>query len=182
MAKQYTTEQFWQVYETLPEEIKNALWAPETGENIADIITKNGLDQHHDLIVDLCGQVFIGLTLPQELTGELEKLGIPPDTAKMTAQQLNGLVFYPIKPGLEKLHRPVGEKAIEKQELGIPTPRHSERVWAPEQTAEQAEGQDEYVVRQEPSSAEATAGEGKETREVFMEEQEREDLYREKAE
>lgn len=161
MPKPYTTEQFWQMYETLPEEIKNALWAPETGDNIAGIIEKNALDEYHDDIVDLCSQVFVGVVLPQQLARELEKLGIPTETAQMAAQQLNALVFYPAKLGLEKLHKQAGEKS-EATQVEIPTPRHSDR--------------DDYVVRTEPAETltepDIQAGG----------EQAKEDPYREKAE
>lgn len=135
MAKPYTTEQFWQIYETLPQDIQDALWAPETGDNIADIVTKNGLDQYHDEIVDLCGAVFLGFTLPHDIQAELEKLGIAPETAKIAAQQLNGLLFYPIKPGLQQLHRQVTAQEGDTPDLGVSAPRHSDTYTGGEYTA-----------------------------------------------
>lgn len=126
MAKPYTTEQFWHIYETLPKDIQDALWAPETNTNTEKIIAENGLDEHYDEILDLTGQVFLGLALPQDIQKGLEKLGIAPETAKIAAQQFNGLLFYPIKPGLQKLHQQVTKEEAEVVDLGIEAPRHSE--------------------------------------------------------
>lgn len=138
MTKPYTTEQFWQIYETLPQDIQDALWAPQTGDNIAEITTKNGLNQYQDQITDLCGAIFLGLALPQDLQGGLEKLGIPTETATLAAQQLNGLLFYPIKPGLQKLHKQVTNKEAGDVDLGVEAPRHSETYAG-----------DEYMVQPE---------------------------------
>jgi hypothetical protein len=161
MSKLYTSEQFWQTYETLPEDIQNALWEPKTGENIAQVIEKNELEEHHESIVDLCGAVFLGLILPQDLLGELKKLTIPADKATTAAKQLNSLVFYPIKPGLEELHRQVGERGIIKEKTRLTAPRHSPAK------------RSEYAPEPEPE----------EKREVFSQDQEqKEDAYRESIE
>ncbi|GEM_PF-5849931 len=166
MAKPYTTEQFWQMYEALPEEIKNALWAPETGDNIAQIIEKSELDEYHNDIVDLCSQVFVGVILPQALGAEIAKLGIPEEAAKSTAQQLNALVFYPAKLGLEKLHAHVGAKESAPTAIEIPTPRHSDHTETPQETEEQ----NDYIAHEEIA----------EEQPVFSEKEASGDVYREK--
>jgi len=153
MAKGYTTDQFWQIYKTLPESVRNALGSAETAENIDDIVTKNGLGSYQSQIVDICGQVFLGITLPQDIQEELQKLGIAPEAAKAAAQQLNGLLFYPIKTGLEKLHRNVARTEKTPERIDVAPARHNAKdiPKAPPPSPPQ-EGIDEYIVEQAPKT------------------------------
>ena len=103
--KDPSTEQFWKLQEKLPMELKDAVWSAETGDDIYEAITKYGVAEHGQKISWLVGQVLLGLLLPQEFPGEIEKLGIQKDAAEKIAREINRLVFYPVKPALEQLHR-----------------------------------------------------------------------------
>ena len=41
MEEKYTKEQFWKLYETLPQELKDTLFAEETGDDIYNICKRN---------------------------------------------------------------------------------------------------------------------------------------------
>ncbi|MBI2123695.1 MAG: hypothetical protein HYU04_00360 [Candidatus Wildermuthbacteria bacterium] len=102
---QYTKEQFWKLYEKLPQELKDALWAEETGDAIYEVCQKYKTTKHLQDISWLAGQVLVGLVLPQEFSAEIQKLGIAKKSTEMIAREINRLVFYPVKPALEQLHR-----------------------------------------------------------------------------
>src|SRR3989344_838902 len=129
VQKPYTEEQFWRMYEKLPPDVKDALWGTETGDAIYDVCQKNGAQEQHADVLQLCTNVFLGLMLPQELEKALvEKAGLDQTTATNIAAQLNGLIFYPVKAGLEQLHQQVGKTDKQGSPVGIPTPRHAGRI------------------------------------------------------
>ncbi len=106
MPKKYTQEQFWELYEKLPQELKDALFAEETGNNISEICKKNGAEKNLEAIVDFVGQVLIGVLAPEDFQENLEKeMGFKKETAKKIAQEINRFIFYPVKPALEQLFK-----------------------------------------------------------------------------
>lgn len=105
MPKNNTSEKFWELYDKLPQELKDALFAEETGDNIYDVCKKNNLWDKSDDIVKSVGQVLLGLLTPDDFKKSLEKdLKLKPDTVKSVFQDLNRLIFYPVKPILDKMH------------------------------------------------------------------------------
>lgn len=106
MPKKYTPEQFWKLYEKLPQELKDALFAEETGNNIYDVCKRNKILENLDQIVEYVGQVLVGVLPPDEFQETLEKeMGIEKDLAKKVAQEINRFIFYPVKPLLEELYK-----------------------------------------------------------------------------
>jgi len=106
MVRKYTSEQFWKLYEKLPQELKDALFAEETGNNIYDICKRYGILENLEEIVEYVGQVLVGVTPPDEFQEALEKeLKLEKDIAKKTAQEINRFIFYPVKPLLEELYK-----------------------------------------------------------------------------
>jgi len=106
MAEKYTREQFWKLYEKLPQELKDALFAEETGNNIYDICERNGISENLDQIVEYVGQVLVGLLPPNEFQETLEKeLRLEPEIAKKVYQEIFRFIFYPVKTSLEELYK-----------------------------------------------------------------------------
>ena len=106
MAKKYTSEEFWKLYEKLPQELKDALFAEETGNNIYDICKKNGVEENLEAIVDLIGQVLVGVLVPEDFQETIEKeLRLEKKAAKKITQEINRFIFYPVKPALEQLYK-----------------------------------------------------------------------------
>jgi len=73
MPKKYTSEQFWQLYKKLPQELKDALFAEETGNNIYEICKRNEIEENLEEIVDYVGQVLLGVLPPEDFQKTLEK-------------------------------------------------------------------------------------------------------------
>ena len=106
MPKKYTPEQFWKLYEKLPQELKDALFAEETGDNIHDICERNGVLENLDQVVDYVGRVLVGLLPPDDLQETLEReLEIDKERAKKIGQEINRFIFYPVKASLEELYK-----------------------------------------------------------------------------
>ena len=106
MPKKYTREEFWKLYEKLPQELKDALFAEETGNNIYETCKRNGVENNLDQIVEYVGQVLVGVLPPDEFQATLEKeVKLNKDVAKKVAQEINRFIFYPVKSSLEELYK-----------------------------------------------------------------------------
>lgn len=106
MPKEYTKDQFWKLYEKLPEELKEAIFSEETANNIFDICTRNGIeDDRISEVARYTGRVLLGVLPPDEFQETLEKeLKIEKEVAKKTTHEINRFIFYPVKTSLEELH------------------------------------------------------------------------------
>lgn len=133
---EYTNEQFWKLYEKLPQELKDALFAQETGDSIYEICQKYEATDYLQEISWLTGQVLVGLVLPQEFSAEIQKLGVAKESAELIAREINRSVFYPVKPALEQLHRMEIEVSAK-----VVTPQPQE---IQEEKPEEPRGEDTY--------------------------------------
>jgi len=106
MPEKYTKEQFWELYKKLPQELKDALSAEETGNNIYEICKRYEIEENLDQIVDYIGQVLLGILPPEEFQETLEKeLTLEKEVAKKVTREINRFVFYPVKSSLEELYK-----------------------------------------------------------------------------
>lgn len=101
-----TRDQFWKLYEQLPSELKEAIFAGETADHIGDICERNGVAQEKiPEVARYTGRVLLGVLLPDEFQGVLEKeVGIKKDIAQQVAREINRFVFFPVKASLEQIH------------------------------------------------------------------------------
>ena len=118
MPKKYTSEQFWNLYEKLPQELKDALFAEETGNNIYEICQRNEIEDNLNQIVEYVSQVLVGVLAPEDFQEILGKeLKLKKEVTKKVAQEINRFIFYPVKPALEQLYEvkvTSPEKTLEK--------------------------------------------------------------------
>jgi hypothetical protein len=102
---EYTREQKWNLYKKLPQELKDAYGAEETGEAIYNTCVENGVEEKLSQIVDFTGQVLLGLLPPEEFQYTLEKnLDLDKETAKKITHGINRFVFSPVKEALSRLY------------------------------------------------------------------------------
>ncbi|MBZ1348505.1 MAG: hypothetical protein KYQ20_01975 [Candidatus Nealsonbacteria bacterium] len=115
MPKEYTTEQFWKLYEKLPEELQKAIFSMETANNIWDICERNNIEKVSS-IAKYVGNVLVGVLAPEDFQETLEKeLKIEKEQAKETSREINRFIFYPIKEALWRLYHP---SPLDKPEPG----------------------------------------------------------------
>ncbi|MDO8577286.1 MAG: hypothetical protein Q7R55_00205 [Candidatus Wildermuthbacteria bacterium] len=110
MKTEYSKERLWKAYQQLPEELREAIAFLDVADHIYEIAQNNGVDVEDDqslkTISQLVAYTLMGLLLPSDLEKELRgALNLTSATSKKIAQQLNRLVFYPVKPALEQLHK-----------------------------------------------------------------------------
>lgn len=107
MAKEYTKEELWKLYEKLPEELKEAIFSERTAENIFNICSRNGIeDERISKIAKYVGRVLMGLLPPNEFQGILEKeLKLGKEMAKGIDREVERFIFYPVKADLEKIYK-----------------------------------------------------------------------------
>ena len=137
MEEENTREAFWNNYEKLPDELKDAIFAESTTDNISNVCTNNGLPE--ELIPEVSkftGKVLMGLLSPKEfpITLELE-LNLDSNQARNIASEIDRLVFGHLRISLNKLYIDnIAEKEkvsdnkkeegieIKKEEIEIPRP------------------------------------------------------------
>lgn len=141
MSHQYTQEQIDKILEKLPEELQEAIFSVETAQEIGQVGDTYGItDERLNRISEYVGFVLMGLILPQEFSGMLEKeIELPKTLAEAIARDLNRLVFYPVKPALEQLH----QMEI-KVEAKVVTPAPEENKQPPKEESEEGNGPDSY--------------------------------------
>jgi hypothetical protein len=107
MPKQYTKEELWKLYEKLPQELKDAVFAEETANQIGDIcerykVPKNIISE----IAKQVGNVLLGILPPEDLQEILEKeIKLEKSAAKKVTQEITRFIFYPVRTELEKLYQ-----------------------------------------------------------------------------
>jgi hypothetical protein len=107
MAKEYTKDQIWELFEQLPEELKDAIFAVKTADEIHMACEKNNVEKEKiPAIAKLTGNVMLGILPPDEFQTALEKkIGLKPDVAKKVLSQINRFIFFPIRNELEQLYK-----------------------------------------------------------------------------
>ncbi len=106
MLEKYTSEQFWKLYNKLPQELKGALFAEEMGNDIYEICERNDVLDQHKQILALVSRVLLGTLPPKEFEEMLKKeLKLTKETIKKVVQEINRFIFYPVRPSLEELYR-----------------------------------------------------------------------------
>ena len=168
-TQQYSQDEMWKIYETLPEELKQAVFSAENADHTFAICERHGINECSQ-VASLIGLVLMGVMLPRDFEAALMKdLALDSDAAQRVTQEVNRFIFYPVKQGLEQLHaKPGGTKDAE---VGIATPRHSDELVG--QKIPQAE---EGYVLEQPSE------EREKPKEVFSKEHRKPDTYREPIE
>src|SRR3989338_6990227 len=102
----YTDQQIAQMYDNLPEDLKDSIFSVDTTSVINEIGRKYGLaiDKIGDLANET-GMVMLGVTHPNEFIGNLtERLEVDKEKARAIAQEINEQVFKKVLDSLRKIH------------------------------------------------------------------------------
>lgn len=107
MAKEYSLEETWKLYEKLPQDLKETIFSESTAEDIWNICDRNEIPgEKISEVARYTGRVLLGLLPPNEFQEALEKeLGIESETAKKVAREIARYVFFPVKSSLEELYK-----------------------------------------------------------------------------
>jgi hypothetical protein len=128
MAKEITSEQFWQLYKKLPPEVQESLFSEQTGDSIYNICERNDLIDEHSNIVIMVRNVLLGLLPPDEFQEILQKsLKIEKEKAKKVSRELYRFVFYPVKSDLEDIYEMEIGAAEAEPETKQPTKKEEKK-------------------------------------------------------
>lgn len=127
MVEEYTQEEYWKLFNNLPEELKDAVVSPHTAETIRDICEKNDIERLR-IVADIVGEVLLGVLSPKgELVQKLkERLEIKEKKASKIRKEIAMFILQPVKESLENLY----EIKIES-----PSPQKEEEELEKEETS-----------------------------------------------
>jgi len=106
MVTQYAQEEIDKALEKLPEELKDAIFSMETADTLWKIGERyHVMDKRYSEITKYVAYVLLGLLLPSEFQGILEKeLKLQKQLAKDITRDVNRFIFYPVKLALEQIY------------------------------------------------------------------------------
>lgn len=106
MSQEYTEEEFWKLYEKLPQELKDAIFSGETADRIRSICERYNIEEKNiPEMAKQIGNVLLGLLPPDDFSNVLElELKIDKEVTEKMMREINRFIFYPIKPALEQLY------------------------------------------------------------------------------
>ena len=116
----YTDQQISQMYDSLPEDLKDSIFSVDTTSVVNEIGRKYGLaiDKIGDLANET-GMVMLGVTHPNEFIGNLaDRLEVDKEKARAIAQEINEQIFKKVRESLRKIHN-IREGAEEEQKTEI---------------------------------------------------------------
>ena len=109
------TKRFWELYNKLPQELKDAIFADETGENLVEICSRYEQGGQLDFVMEGATEVLLGVLPPNDFLDELEKRISDKAAARKVIHEINRFVFYPVKAPLEEIYSlqltPIAETA-----------------------------------------------------------------------
>lgn len=105
MAK-YNEEQLWDLFDKLPDDLKDAIFSEDTADSIFSICQRYKVkDKKISKVAELAGNSLMGLLPPDELQASLEEeAALDPETAKKVSQEINRFIFYPVKETLSSFY------------------------------------------------------------------------------
>lgn len=105
-----TPQQLKTKYQSLPQDLRDAILSVDSAEIIQDVGKKYGLaiDKVGEL-ADETGMVMLGVTHPKEFIPNLSRrLGVDKNTARRIAEVINSRIFAKVRESLKKVHE-IGE-------------------------------------------------------------------------
>lgn len=116
MADTYTKEELIEIYRGLPEEVKDALFSPETTDVFDAIKEKQHLtDEQREVMSVYTGFLMMGILPPEKYVPTLiTKMGIEREKVASIAQTINRDLFNPIKDILKRVQTGQKSAVVEK--------------------------------------------------------------------
>ena len=91
------------------------------------------MEENIEQIVDIVGQVLVGVLPPEDFQKALEKeISLEDDVAKKVAQEINRFIFYPVKPSLEEIYKIEISPTTTPVEKARPTEETKEKTETPQ--------------------------------------------------
>jgi hypothetical protein len=125
--QQNSKDFFWKTYETLPDNIKEALFNEENFNIVSEICEKNGINEEEtkSQILKYVGKTLMGLLPIKEFPIILElELNLDSETARKMSWDIDGRIFSHLRIALNKLYE---SNVAEKKEVGDNTKKEEKK-------------------------------------------------------
>lgn len=133
MVEEYTKEQYWKLFNNLPEALQEAVLSPNTAEDIREICERNDIEEKIPQLAEIVGDVLMGVLRPEEIISTLkEQLEIKEKKAKQVEKEIILFIIHPVQRELEKLYEikieTPSDKEIEKDKDKIKKDPYREKI------------------------------------------------------
>ena len=118
----YSKEELWELYENIPKDLQSAVFSEKAADAIYNTCSKNEVkdDKKISQVAKYTGYVLLGLVSPDKLQETLEKeMKMTKSAAQKISQEINRIVFLPVKQSLEDLYQ-VKIKSSPKKKVSMP--------------------------------------------------------------
>jgi len=104
----YPIEQTSKLFDNLPPELRAAILSEDTADSIRLVCERNKITSQMSDLAILVGNALLGLLPPSDLPVALtQELKIAPVKAKNIAQEINRLIFYPVRGKIAELYKEI---------------------------------------------------------------------------
>lgn len=106
---QYTKDELWKIFETLPSELKQAIFSEETADTIQETCQRNSIsEEQKGTIAGIVGDSLMGLLHPEDLAQTIiNETGLPSEQASNVARDINRLIMFPVKNYLYDFYKEI---------------------------------------------------------------------------
>jgi hypothetical protein len=95
---------FYELFKTLPEDLQDALFAPETTEKIEGICARNKIEELEDFLINGIGDVYLGVLSPNDFFDALKKQLKGKTGIRQIILEINNFLLFPYKDSIEKIY------------------------------------------------------------------------------
>ncbi|PIX03106.1 hypothetical protein COZ78_02120 [bacterium (Candidatus Gribaldobacteria) CG_4_8_14_3_um_filter_42_11] len=104
----YPIEQTSKLFDNLPPELRAAILSEDTADSIRLVCERNKITEQMSDLAILVGNILLGLLPPSDLPAALtQELKIPAVKAKNISQEINRLIFYPVRDKIAELYKAI---------------------------------------------------------------------------
>jgi hypothetical protein len=104
MIESLSNKQFQELFKKLPENLQDAIFAPETVEHIDGICERNKTPELTNFMINGIGDVYLGVLAPNDFFTELEKQLEGKTGYRQVALEVNNFLLFPYKDSIEKIY------------------------------------------------------------------------------
>lgn len=136
--REYSQKEKLELFEKLPQELKEVILSEETAERIWAIGQRYGIKRETlSEISALVGDILMGLLPPEEFPKVLEKeLSLDEEEAKDIAREINRFILFPVKESLAEFYQKIqfapGGRIIKKEKEKLKPETEKEKYPSPE--------------------------------------------------
>jgi hypothetical protein len=125
-------DELWEIYRSLPDDIKDAIFSEDTAEAIWNICQINKIEQVSEM-AKLAGRTLMGLLPPKDFEQALKQtLKLEEKTAQKIATEMEHYIFNPVKDDLDFIYEEEGKKGrkeIPDSKKEKPSPPSKKHAW-----------------------------------------------------